>query len=99
MEFERGLTYDHATIYPPDLSTLAAFLVGARLVIGNDSGPGHIAAAVGTPTLSLFGPTDPRIWSPRHPCGRILHMPNIADIPFAAVVDVALQMLEETPRA
>ena len=98
VEIERGLTSDHATICPPDLSTLAALLAGARLFIGNDSGPGHIAAAVGTPTLSLFGPTDPRIWSPRHPRGRILHMPNIADIPLAAVVDVALQMLEEAPR-
>ena len=43
---------------------LAEALAGARLYIGNDSGPGHLAAAVGTPTISLFGPTDPSLWRP-----------------------------------
>ena len=40
VEIERGLTSDHATICPPDLSTLAALLADARLFIGNDSGHG-----------------------------------------------------------
>jgi heptosyltransferase-2 len=31
-------------------------------MISNDTGPGHIAAAVGTPLLSVLGPTDPRFW-------------------------------------
>ena len=96
MEIERGLTLEHPTICPSDLSTLAALLAGAQLFIGNDSGPGHIAAAGGTPTLSLFGPTDPGIWSPRHPRGRMLHMANITDIPIAAVMNAAQEMLEET---
>ena len=48
-----------------DLFELAQWLASARLYIGNDSGITHLAAAVGTPVLALFGPTDPAIWAPR----------------------------------
>lgn len=47
------------------LLQLASIMEGCRLFIGNDSGISHMAAALGLPTLVLFGPTDPRIWSPR----------------------------------
>jgi ADP-heptose:LPS heptosyltransferase len=40
------------------LRETAELMAGAALVIGNDSGLSHVAAAVGTPTLMLFGPTD-----------------------------------------
>jgi predicted lipopolysaccharide heptosyltransferase III len=43
---------------------LAALLRRARLFIGNDSGPMHLAAAVGTPVVALFGPTEPELWRP-----------------------------------
>jgi ADP-heptose:LPS heptosyltransferase len=48
-----------------DLGDLAEWLAGARLYVGNDSGITHLAAAVGTPVLALFGPTDPAVWAPR----------------------------------
>src|SRR4051812_42746141 len=48
-----------------DLYDLACWLARARLYIGNDSGITHLAAAVGTPVLALFGPTDPAVWAPR----------------------------------
>ncbi len=38
---------------------LAALLRYARVVVANDSGPMHLAAAVGTPVVAFFGPTDP----------------------------------------
>ncbi len=43
---------------------LAAAIAGCSAIVSNDSGPGHIAAAVGTPALVLFGPTSPERWTP-----------------------------------
>ncbi len=54
-----------------DLYNLACWLAKARLYIGNDSGITHLAAAVGTPVLALFGPTNPEIWAPRGPHVRV----------------------------
>jgi heptosyltransferase III len=54
-----------------DLYELACWLATARLYIGNDSGITHLAAAVGTPVLALFGPTDPEVWAPRGPHVRV----------------------------
>ncbi len=51
--------------YIDDLYELARWLARARLYVGNDCGITHLAAAVGTPVLALFGPTDPAIWAPR----------------------------------
>jgi heptosyltransferase-1 len=42
-----------------DIGKLIAVMAGARVVISNDTGPGHIAVAVGTPTAMIFGPTNP----------------------------------------
>jgi ADP-heptose:LPS heptosyltransferase len=41
------------------LGAYAALLRDAALVVANDTGPGHMAAAVGTPLVSVLGPTDP----------------------------------------
>ena len=45
---------------------------GAARFVGNDSGPGHLAAITGTPTLALFGPTDPARWRPLGPHVKVL---------------------------
>jgi heptosyltransferase-1 len=42
-----------------DLGTLIALMAGAAVVISTDSGPMHLAAALGTPVVALFGPTAP----------------------------------------
>lgn len=44
--------------------TLGALLAHAGAYVGNDSGVSHLAAAWGAPTVALFGPTDPAVWSP-----------------------------------
>ena len=55
-----------------DLPAAAAAVSRASLYIGADSGLGHAAAAVGAPTLSLFGPTDERRYAPRGPQVRVV---------------------------
>ena len=47
------------------LLQLASVMEGCRFFAGNDSGISHLAAAVGLPTVAIFGPTDQRVWSPR----------------------------------
>ncbi|MBX3635987.1 MAG: glycosyltransferase family 9 protein [Rubrivivax sp.] len=46
------------------LGVYAALLRDAALMISNDTGPGHLAAAVGTPLVSVLGPSDPALWRP-----------------------------------
>jgi len=55
-----------ASVLAPKLSLkeLGALLSRCRLVVANDSGPMHIAAAVGAPTLGIFGPTHWRLQGP-----------------------------------
>ena len=49
----------------PSLGHLAALFHASNAYLGNDSGVSHLAAAVGTPTVAIFGPTDPALWAPR----------------------------------
>lgn len=46
------------------VAELAAVLRGSPRFVGNDSGVTHLAAALGLPTLAIFGPTDPGTWAP-----------------------------------
>src|SRR3984957_18018469 len=48
----------------PDWRELAATTAAARAYVGPDTAITHLAAATGTPTVALYGPTDPRIWGP-----------------------------------
>ena len=54
------------------LAGLTALLQASQGFVGNDSGPMHLAAACGVPTVALFGPTDDRLWAPLAPQARIL---------------------------
>jgi lipopolysaccharide heptosyltransferase II len=54
------------------LPQLVALLQRADLVISGDSGPMHIAAAVGTPLIAIHGPTDPALSGPLSPTATIL---------------------------
>jgi ADP-heptose:LPS heptosyltransferase len=64
------------------LRALGAALARAGLFLGNDSGISHLAAACGTRTLALFGPTDPAQWAPVGRAVRTLRAPSrdLADL-------------------
>lgn len=64
----------HPVVGPDlDLGQLATVLAQLDLLVTNDSGPMHLAAAVGTPCLALFGPTDPVRTRPVGEAHQVLH--------------------------
>jgi heptosyltransferase I len=53
-------SYDAAVLAPPTrVADVVALARGARLMLSGDTGPLHLAGAVGTPLVAIFGPTDP----------------------------------------
>ena len=66
---------------------LAGVIQRSRVYLGNDSGVTHLAAAVGTPTLALFGPTSPAVWAPRGEHVGVLHEPRLDDLKEKTVLE------------
>lgn len=64
-----------------NLRQLAALWYRCELVVGSDSGPLHLAVAMGTPTVHLYGPVDPELFGPWGPEER--HRVVMADMPCA----------------
>jgi len=64
------------------IGDVAALLRRADLVVCNDTGVMHVAAAAGATTLAVFGPTDPFRWAPRSPGLSIVRAPGgrLADL-------------------
>ncbi len=75
-------------IVTDSLVDLAAHLAAARNYIGNDSGITHLAAAVGCPTIALFGPTNPKVWAPRR-CRVLSFEESNTDTIQRALVDLS----------
>jgi ADP-heptose:LPS heptosyltransferase len=70
------------------LSEIKALLAGAALFVGNDSGPAHVAAAFGVPSVVVFGRTDPAIWGPWRTASKIIRSPEgIGHVEVADVLD------------
>jgi len=78
-----------------DLLQATAVLECARLFVGNDSGLGHLAAAAGTPTVTVFGPGDPLRYHPWHPLARWVQSAtgDVADVSVGTVAEQALALL------
>ncbi len=59
-----------------DLRNAILALAAANVSVTNDSGLMHVAAAIGTPTVAIFGPTSPWHWKPLNPVAAILEPPG-----------------------
>jgi heptosyltransferase-2 len=59
-----------------DLRNATLALAAADAAVTNDSGLMHISAAIGTPTVAIFGPTSPWHWKPLNPVAAILEPPG-----------------------
>jgi heptosyltransferase-2 len=59
-----------------DLRNAVLALAAADISVTNDSGLMHVSAAIGTPTIAIFGPTSPWHWKPLNPIAAILEPPG-----------------------
>ena len=81
----------------------------ADVAVTNDSGLMHIAAALNTPTIAIFGPTSPRLWGPLNPLAAIIEPPGApsesdhvkwrrtADVEPRRVLEAVRRVLAERP--
>ena len=100
-----ALSDGSASLAPPSPPAASARLAArAALFVGADTGPTHLAAAAGTPTVALFGPTDPARFGPVGPRVRILrdgggtYNAGLAGLPGLtsdAVLAASLALLDE----
>lgn len=63
--------------YNGPLGPLMALLRNAACIVGGDTGPLHLAIALGTPAVAIFGPTDPARNGPYHTSDIVLRAPNV----------------------
>jgi lipopolysaccharide heptosyltransferase I len=94
-----------ASLAPPSPPAASARLASrAALFVGADTGPTHLAAAAGTPTVALYGPTDPARFGPVGPRVRILRdrtgayndgRAGLPGLTADVVLEASLALLEE----
>jgi len=74
------LRRNHVVFDNTPLPLLAGLLAHAAVFVGNDSGVAHLAAAVGAPTVALFGPSNPTHFHPVGPTVRVIAKPTLETI-------------------
>ena len=81
-----------------DLRGSLALVSQLGLFVGNDTAVMHSAVALGVPTVSLFGPTNPRKWGNYGPCHRVLESPDgtMASLRVEDVQAAALSLLAQS---
>jgi len=82
-----------STIGGIDLGTYGGLLRRCALMVSNDTGPAHLAAAVGAPVLSVLGPTKPEQWAP---WGRDVHIVQHPQPPDGVVWPTVDEVLGRT---
>jgi lipopolysaccharide heptosyltransferase I len=91
----QGLDGSAIPVSTTSIPESVAFLRRTHLVVGNDTGPLHLAAALGIPTIGLYGPTRPEVNGPYGPQVRVVRSPTkrIEDITVDTVLDAAKEWL------
>jgi len=89
----KGVSQERLTVFTGSIPEIKPILAEADLFIGGDSGPGHMAGALGRPVVSLFGPTDPAEFKPAGPAVRVLHRDPLQDLPEIEVLHAAAALL------
>lgn len=90
--------------YNQELSALMALLQCATCIVGGDTGPLHLAVALGTPAVALFGPTDPARNGPYPPGDIVLRSPTAVttykrhDSPAPSLLEISVNDVFEAVR-
>ncbi len=80
------------------LPELAARLVQAQAFLGHDTGPGHLAAALGLPGITLWGATNAPVWRPRSSLFELIHAgADLGTLPTASVKSALERLLSTLP--
>jgi heptosyltransferase III len=93
MRFESLAGHEFPVWKDLSLSDLADRLVTCRGFVGNDAGVTHLAAALGVPTVALFGPSDPVVWAPRNPNALVMTAASRSSVALAAMSPYAVEQV------
>jgi heptosyltransferase II len=91
----RELYPDALMLEGADLAVYAALLQRAAVVVANDTGPAHMAAALGRPTISVLGPTEAARWAPWGPRVVVLQKPQSGDTTVWPSADEGLALTQQ----
>ncbi|PWT99579.1 MAG: glycosyl transferase [Terriglobia bacterium] len=84
---------DFRALRAAPLGEVKSLLAAASLFVGNDSGPAHMAAAFGVPSVVIFGSSDPAIWGPwRTPAEVIAEPGGIAQVGVDQVLEALARL-------
>ncbi len=95
-EVARRATPASVAVISTTIEELMGLLAHARCVVAADSGPLHLAAALGTPVVGLYGPTDPARNGPYVPGAVIVHKARPEEISYKRKSDYSAAMLRIT---
>jgi len=76
-EIEKLMKHQAYLAPPTSIQEMAAFIKNCNAIIANDSGPMHISTAIGTPTLAIHGPTNPKLQGPFGTKHEFVHKSNL----------------------
>ncbi|MFL6447661.1 MAG: glycosyltransferase family 9 protein [Bryobacteraceae bacterium] len=91
--------FQNHSVWRGDLQSAKTVLSKAAFFIGNDSGPAHMAAAFGRPTVVLFGSSNPAIWSPWRTESEVIVAPDGLNNVNVSRVIAALERLRVFEKA